>query len=208
MLALRFILRLEKAGMAACVFLLGAAGQLSAQAPEAAEDIRGPKPLIEIPAPEKPPYLLWLAIGGGVLLLVIAGFIWRSYRGRQRLKSPPEVALASLAELEANRESLEAEAFAGRAAQTVRQYIADRFGLAAPRRTTEEFLHEIAGDEGSSLGGESDHLRVFLKSCDLAKFAGSNLDARQRGELVDAARSFVNATAATASNSKSQAATP
>jgi len=171
------------------------ADNLSAQVPDAGEDIRGPKPMIEIPVPEKPAYMLWLAIGGGMLLLLAAWFIWKSYRKKQRLKSPPEVALASLAELEANRESLEAEAFANRAAQTVRQYIADRFGLAAPRRTTEEFLRDIAGDEHSSLIGECDHLRRFLKSCDLAKFAGSNLDSNQRGELVQTARSFVNATA-------------
>ena len=106
--------------------------------------------------------------------------------------SPPEVALASLAELEQTREIISAEAFANRAAQTVRQYIADRFGLAAPRRTTEEFLRDV---EKSTLIGESDHLRAFLKSCDLAKFAGSNLDSAQRGELLQTARGFVNATA-------------
>ena len=150
----------------------------------------------------------WLGIGGGLLLLVIAWFIWRSYRGKQKLKSPPEVALAALAELESNRESLEAEAFANRAAQTVRQYIADRFGLAAPRRTTEEFLRDIAGNEHSSLIGESEHLRLFLRSCDLAKFAGSSLDSNQRGDLVQTARSFVNATVAPLSNSPSPAATP
>ncbi|MEO5913125.1 MAG: DUF4381 family protein [Luteolibacter sp.] len=186
--------------------LLGAAGHLAAQNPAAAEDIRGPKPLVEIPVPEKPHFEFWLGVGGGVLLVLVAWFIWRSYRGKQRRKSPPEIALASLAELEANRESLEAEAFANRAAQTVRQYIADRFGIAAPRRTTEEFLRDLAKDESQSLAGESDHLRVFLKSCDLAKFAGSNLDTQQRGELVQAARSFVTSTAV--SNSTSTALTP
>lgn len=181
------------------------AGDLSAQVPEGEEDIRGPKPLIEIPVPEEPPYLLWLGIGGALLLLLAAWFIWRSYRKKQILKSPPEIALASLAELEANRESLEAEAFANRAAQTVREYISARFGLAAPRRTTEEFLRDIASEEHASLIGESDHLRKFLKSCDLAKFAGSNLDSDQRGELVKTARSFINATAANPSNSTAMA---
>ncbi len=185
----------------ATALFVALAGNLSAQDPAADEDIRGPKPLIEIPVPEKPPYMLWLGIGGGLLLLLAAWFIWRSYRKKQVLKSPPEVALASLAELEANDESLEAEVFANRAAQTVRQYISERFGLAAPRRTTEEFLRDIASEDNSSLIGESDHLRLFLKSCDLAKFAGSRLSPDQRGELVRTARSFVNATATTPTNS-------
>jgi hypothetical protein len=167
---------------------------LSAQAPQAAEDIRGPKPLVRIPLPEKAPVALWLGIGGGLFLLALAAFLWKKHARTQRLKSPPDVALASLAELEVSREAMAAEVFANRAAQTVRQYIAERFGLAAPRRTTEEFLQDLAKGENSSLIGESDHLRVFLKSCDLAKFAGSHLDSSQRGELINAARSFIRST--------------
>lgn len=167
---------------------------LSAQAPEAAEDIRGAKPLVEIPLPDKMPVALWLGIGGGLLVLALAAFLRKKHAHKQRLKSPSEVALASLAELEASRAEMAVEAFANRAAQTVRQYIAERFGLAAPRRTTEEFLRDLAKDESSSLIGESDHLRVFLKSCDLAKFAGSHLDSSQRGELINAARGFIRST--------------
>jgi Domain of unknown function (DUF4381) len=167
---------------------------LSAQAPETPEDIRGPKALVEIPVPPKPPIILWASIGGGVLLLGLAVLLWKKRARRQRMKSPPEIALASLTELEANREVLAAEAFANRAAQTVRQYIAARFGLAAPRRTTEEFLRDLAKEGSESLIGESDHLRTFLKSCDLAKFAGSHLDSAQRSELINAARGFVNST--------------
>jgi hypothetical protein len=184
-----------------CLAIAALAGGLAAQPPDAGEDIRGPKPLVEIPVPEKPPIALWSGVGGGGLLLALAAWFWKKRARNQLRKSPPEIALASLAELEASRETIAAEAFANRAAQTVRQYIAERFGLAAPRRTTEEFLHDLAKNEGSpSLIGESDHLRSFLKSCDLAKFAGSNLDSRQRGELIDAARGFIQST--------SQAVTP
>ncbi len=167
---------------------------LSAQAPDAAEDIRGPKTLVEISVPPKPPIVLWASIGGGIVLLAIVAYLWKKRARNQRMKSPPEIALASLTELEANREALAAEAFANRAAQTVRQYIAARFGLAAPRRTTEEFLRDLAKEGSESLIGESDHLRTFLKSCDLAKFAGSHLDSTQRGDLINAARGFVNST--------------
>ena len=174
--------------------------QLSAQDPSGDEDIRGPKDLVEIPVPEKPPYALWAGIGGSVVILLLAAFLWRKYARRQQLKTPPEVALASLSELEASREAMAAEAFANRAAQTVRRYIADRFGLVAPRLTTEEFLNALARDEASPLNSESDHLKAFLKSCDLAKFAGANLDFNQRIELIDTARNFIRST--------SRAATP
>ncbi len=200
MSALLSMFRFPRSRCLLIAVLLGLSGPLSAQAPDPGEDIRGPKALVEIPVPPKPQYALWSGIGGGVLLLALAAVLWRKHARRQRLKSPPEIALASLAELEAGREAMAAEAFANRAAQTVRQYIADRFRLVAPRLTTEEFLHALAKDERSPLVAESDHLRAFLKSCDLAKFAGANLDINQRVELIDSARGFIRST--------SQAATP
>jgi Domain of unknown function (DUF4381) len=167
---------------------------LQGQTPE--DDIRGPKPLVEIPEPEKFPVALWTAIACVVVLLAIAVLLWRCHARKQRLRSPREVALASLTELESGRESMTAESFANRAAQTVRQYIFDRFGLAAPRRTTEEFLRDLTADPASPLTDKSDHLRGFLKSCDLAKFAGLEMDGTHRAELLQAARGFIEATTA------------
>ena len=112
------------------------------------------------------------------------------------------------AELDLLRETIAAEAFANRAADTVRKYIAERFGLAAPRRTTEEFLRDLATDGHTPLISQSDHLRVFLRSCDMAKFAASPLDAGQRGELIRAARGFVTATAAPVANTKPMGSAP
>jgi len=188
----RFLPMLHRAFLGLLVAAL--TRDLSAQAPAAAEDIRGPKALVEIPVPEMPPVLLWASIGGGVLLLALAAYLWKRRGRQQRLKSPREIALASLAALETSRETIPAEAFANHAAQTIRQYISERFGLAAPRRTTEEFLRDLAKQESSPLVGESDDLRAFLKSCDLAKFAGSHLDSAQRDELIDSARGFIHST--------------
>lgn len=173
---------------------IGLSGHLSAQTADPGEDIRGPKPLVEIPVPKEPPYALWSGIGGGVLVLALAAILWSKHARKQRRKSPPEIALASLTELEASRDTIAAEAFANRAAQAVRQYIAERFRLVAPRLTTEEFLQALTKDEASPLVAESDHLRAFLKSCDLAKFAGSNLNSDQRVELIDTARNFIRST--------------
>lgn len=172
------------------------AGNLHAQTPAEAGDIRGPKALVEIPVPEKTPYSFWAGVGGGVLVAALGMLLWKRHARRQLLKTPQEVALKSLVELESNREALAAEAFANRAAQTLRSYISDRFGLAAPRRTTEEFLHDIVRND-SVLSGETDLLKTFLKSCDLAKFAGSQLDENQRRELLDAARGFIRSTSNT-----------
>ncbi len=170
------------------------AGTLHGQVPTEAEDIRGPKAQVEIPVQEKPRFVLWCSVGGGLLLLALAAVLWKTRAHQKFLKSPTEVALAALAEIEINPESLAAEAFANRVAQTVRQYIAARFHIAAPHRTTEEFLYDLAQHAPSGLLGESDHLRAFLKSCDLAKFAGSALNSTQRGDLVETARNFVNST--------------
>ncbi|RPJ31522.1 MAG: DUF4381 family protein [Verrucomicrobiaceae bacterium] len=170
----------------------------------AEDDIRGPKPLVDIPEPGKFPVVLWALIAGVVLLLAIAAFLWRRHARSKRLRSPREIALASLAELEAGREVMTAESFANRAAQTVRQYISDRFDIAAPRRTTEEFLRDLTADPASPLTDKCDHLRGFLKSCDLAKFAGREIDLTHRAELVQAARGFIEATA---SSSKPESST-
>jgi len=187
MLASKFISRL--ALVIACM-----SGHLIAQNQDAAEDIRGPKTLIDIPEPEKFPIVLWVGVTGVLVIMAIALVFWKKHQRKQQLKSPPEIALASLAKLEAKGETLAAEAFANQVAWTLRQYIADRFGLAAPRRTTEEFFREIERNGTEPIIAESDHLKAFMKSCDLAKFAGKSLDATQRSELLQTARAFINAT--------------
>lgn len=174
--------------------LIFAAGSLFGQAPAEAEDIRGPKPQVVIPVDDIPSFTLWYAVGGGVIAVALITMLWKKRVRKQFSKTPPEVALAALVKLETNRESLTAEAFANQAAQTVRQYIAARFNMAVPRRTTEEFLTELAQNPPAALHAESDQLQVFLNSCDLAKFAGSELNSTQRADLVKAARIFVNST--------------
>ena len=175
---------LKTRGTLLAVFL-AACGSLPAQD---AEDIRPPKAFVRIPEPEKTPVAWYVGIAGGIVLAIIAWWLWRRFQRKRAGKAPHEVALAALTAIETERGESSAEAFANRAAQTVREYIAARFGLAAPKRTTEEFLHDL---EKSPLVGEGDHLKAFLKSCDLAKFAGARLDAEKRGELIQAARSFV-----------------
>jgi hypothetical protein len=175
--------------------LLGSMAHLTAQPAPDADDIRDAKPLIEIPSPESSSHSWWIFLAASVAAALVGWWIWKKLRSRTKLASPSAIALTALTELETRREALAADAFADCAAQTLRQYISGRFGLAALRRTTEEFLRELARDENSPLTPHSDHLRGFLKSCDLAKFAGSQLDAAQRSALIDSARGLINATA-------------
>jgi hypothetical protein len=100
-------------------------------------------------------------------------------------------------ELANTRDSLAADAFAERAAQLVRNYIESQFGIAAPRRTTEEFLRDLNEKNQLSLIQQNQTLQPFLKSCDLAKFAGANLDFHRREELIETAREFVRSTSIT-----------
>ena len=190
MLPRRRLAGLVLAGFALC-------GNLTAQTPPDTEDIRGPKPVVEIPAPKQPPIALYVGIGSGALALVLAAMLLHYYRGRQRSKTPREIALASLREIETQHRSEPAEAFAYRTAKTVRDYLAAKFGLAAPKRTTEEFLNDLVAGNHPLLATHGSHLQAFLKSCDLAKFAGSQLDDNQRAELVESARSLVFASTET-----------
>ena len=191
-----------KRGLLIAVYLLclGLSGHLLAQAPEAEEDIRPLKPLVVVPKTmiemfqeKKSTIVLWSGIGGGLLAITAAAIFWHRRKLKTPVKSATEIALADLKKIEASFDLVTAEVFANRAAQTVRSYIYARFGLAAPRRTTEEFLRDLAKQDGLPLIGESDHLKAFLKSCDLAKFAGSNLTTAQREDLLQSARNFVAA---------------
>jgi len=176
-----------------------ACGRLMAQAPE--EDIRGPKPLVEIPQPEKFPVAMLAGVCGGLLLLVLAVMLWRRLARREQARSPMALAYAELAALEKSRSQVSAETFANRAAGAVREYISARFGIAAPQRTTEEFFLHLKNDGPDAIISGADHLKAFLKCCDLAKFAGSELDALQREDLIQAARGFISASSVPSSKS-------
>lgn len=162
-----------------------------AQTPAGEDDIRPAKGMVEIPTEAPVPVALWLAVASGVVVAVLVWVWWRFFRGKKG-KRPEKTALSALEILAAQSGAASASAFATDVAGVLRQYIADRFGLAAPRRTTEEFLRDV---EYSPILAEGDHLRGFLKSCDLAKFAGSGLDSAQREDLIRTARAFVMATA-------------
>ena len=86
-------------------------------------------------------------------------------------------ALRELARLRAQsrRTAAEVEAFYVAVSAVLRVYLEERFGLHAPERTTEEFLHEVEHADASGAAWLSTahvlELRRFLQQCDLVKFA-------------------------------------
>lgn len=169
------------------VVVLPAAAQVAAE-----DDIRGPKPLIEIPAPGPATPWLTYAVWGLVLVVVIGVFVWWFMRRRAPGVTAADRARRELDQLGRDSGSMSAGDFAAAASQVVRVFIEKRFGLAAPKRTTEEFLMECSKGGEDRLRSSGDQLREFLRSCDKAKFAAAELDAGTRGELMANARSFVD----------------
>ena len=182
------------------LMLLATTGALFAQGVE--EDIRGPKPLIEIPVtPEPTPWLLYLACAA-VALAVVGALVWWLMKKNKGVASAEEKAVRELTALEKNGGDLTAEGFALAASGIVRVFVERKFGFAAPKRTTEEFLQELATEENETLRSRMEPLRGFLKACDMAKFAGKNLAGAERGELVAKARTFVESPATEHVNKK------
>lgn len=147
-------------------------------------DIRGP-------IAEPPPW--WAGLEGWALAVAIAAvalvgiaLLWRRLR---RPKDARRLALAKIAEAEARASN--AKAFAQEVSEAVRAYIEARFGVHAPRRTTEELLEALAEDEASPLERYRPLLAAFLARCDLAKFGGAHLTSSDREALAESARGFV-----------------
>ncbi len=131
---------------------------------------------------------LWLALLAG---LALGGLLaWRRRLARsvhaERLPSEPEIpaevraqeALARIRAQEAPDPVADAEAVAC----VVRSFVAERFGLAADRRTTEE-LAVVPGVE------------PVLARCDRVKFGAQVPTLAQRASLLDVAEAFVRGAA-------------
>jgi len=169
-----------------------------ASSPAVEDDIRGPRDAVDIPVPDAFSPTPWI-VGIAALAVAAALLIWRRKRRRRRRDpGPVDRALGALEELDRERNAVEAASLADRAADVVRRFIAEKFGIAAPQRTTEEFLHAISNDPASTPGAHSALLRGFLKSCDMAKFAGADFDAAERLELLANAFRFVREAASPA----------
>lgn len=142
--------------------------------------------------------LFWTALIAAAALLIIAGLLLlRRRRIRLAAPVPPEkTALAALDSLRAEIEALDARAFAVRVSHILRVYIEGRFGLHAPKRSTEEFLAEAAASPRLTAEQQA-WLAAFLVHCDRSKFALAGLEADAKHALHRDALDFVRATTPT-----------
>jgi hypothetical protein len=101
----------------------------------------------------------------------------------------------ALRDIDRQRESLPAGDLAEQTANVVRRFIAGNFGIAAPQRTTEEFLQSLTTSSHSPLQPHAALLQEFLTTCDQAKFAGAEFDPVERFALLDIANRFIQAAA-------------
>lgn len=153
-------------------------------------DIRGP---IVIPPPwwHHWPYAA-AALGAAlVIALGVAGV----RRWRRRAEDPTAAARRRLREARRLFAAGDVRGFAHAVSEALRGYIEARFAVHAPRRTTEEFLAEIAGEERSPLAAHRPLLAEFLDRADRAKFGGYHLDAAEADLMETSALAFVDATA-------------
>lgn len=145
------------------------------------------------------PYLIGI---GAVLLLVSLYFIGRAIRKRrlsaesipeQPQLSPYEQAMATLQASQKFMQPGEDKMLALMLSDAIRCYLENEYTLAAPEKTTEEFLHEMNQD----ILFKEKTLKIltqFLEKCDLAKFAKRAFTSTEQEGLYNNAHSFLERT--------------
>lgn len=147
------------------------------------------------------PLWVWvLALLTLIPVTVVVVFVWRRRQANRRILSGQNVAKTAhedaLADLEAARRLISAgnsKPYGIEVSRIVRRYIEIRFGIYAPRRSTEEFLMEA--QFSSRL--ESHHralLARFLGACDLFKFGRTHAELDELNLMHRAAEGFVRET--------------
>jgi hypothetical protein len=150
-------------------------------------DIRGP-----IAIPTSWAWIRWVV--AALVLLALAWAGWRAWRRHRDRKPAPDPLAIALAELEKTRALLHPETareFSIAVSDVVRMYIEARFAARAAHRTTEEFLHDLAGAAASPLAPYREVLTEFLRHCDLAKFGRWALTVGEMEAMLASARVFL-----------------
>lgn len=158
-------------------------------------DIRGLKPLA---GPQAPSPWVWI-VGAALLALATFVVLWLRRRRRTQPEAPPrpahEVALeriSALAGLDLSDPS-SVRRFHFEISEAVRAYVEARFGLNATDLTTEEIVVSLPSVR--DLQAEpAKSLRRFLLATDRVKFADHQPSEGEIREVLERARSFVEAT--------------
>ena len=148
------------------------------------------------------PYRPWLMTFLGLIALILIGvllFRWLKRRKKKALRLPEETPWAKALRL---IEEMKKKTYSTRTAVSllyydlslvIRYYIEERFHLAAPERTTEEFLAMLADD--TTVGNEyKDILKHFLNECDQVKFALYEPTKKEISRIIASGEEFIKNT--------------
>lgn len=159
--------------------------------------------VLQAPRPLTP--IEWLLIAAG-LLLVLA--LWTWCRAASKRTKPltaaeaqavQEDALAALEKLRPLLQTASSREYAIQVSGVVRRYLERRFGLRAPRRSTEEFLLEASHSQKL---GEPHRaaLAEFLAACDFLKFARAYAELPELNQMHESAARFISETQPASTN--------
>lgn len=141
---------------------------------------------------------LWLiGILAWCLLSLLAAAVWSWWRRRAlagRLAAH-EVALARLLGTRSLMAPEHARAFSIAVSDIIRNYVELRFEIRAAHRTTPEFLRDCLSEADGLLAPHRQPLELFLRHCDLAKFARWVLSVPEMEDMLASAVDFVTETA-------------
>jgi hypothetical protein len=162
-------------------------------------DIRGIKPPVGLLVSYR--WVLYLIGGILVLAAVVLLLIKKVFRRKEKSVPPPpprpphEIAYEQLSRIKKENlpgRGLIKEYYTG-ISDVVRRYLENRFGLRAPERTTEEFLHDMATTDFLTIP-QQDLVGMFLGECDLVKFARYGPTESEINGVYDAAVTLVDET--------------
>lgn len=153
------------------------------------DDIRPEKDPVEIPAPPN----VWAWVIGTIILVAVFFLVPRFLRRKKPVEAVPvaDKALRQLDEAERHLGTESPEPLANEVTSVIRHYIEERFSLAAPRLTTEEFLGELKVASSREIGLYSEELNDFLVACDRIKFGRGQLEMEHRRSLLGSARKLI-----------------
>jgi hypothetical protein len=138
-----------------------------------------------------------LGILAWCLLAVLVDALWSWWRRRvlARRRSAHEVALARLRAAQSLMLPEQARAFSIAVSGIIRAYIEARFEIRAAHHTTPEFLRDCVTEADGLLAPHRQILELFLRHCDLAKFARWVLSVAEMQDMLASAVDFVIETA-------------
>jgi hypothetical protein len=148
---------------------------------------------------------IWELVGMAALVILcmalLAGLITYLLRRKRNgesgpavpERSPLEIALSRLTQLESSGRDLESDPFVVEVSDIVRDFLESSLEIPAKEQTSEEFLSALQ-QSGSLPDVLRAHMPPFLQQCDLVKFARQSLEGDQRLRLLSTAGTVVRET--------------